>query len=527
MTTSGSPAAAHLPVRRRSVLIGLGAASAAALAPAAPSAAAAGRRTSPSAGATQVDLDLDTGNYIEWFQPSDEDAGVSPSSEIFGPMDVTIFLWVNHLTALAWFDAVAPYHETAVGVHSRIRRRPAGESATNRNMNIAAIYAQYQLVKEILPGRVAPMRQLMTALGLDPDDDSVNPTSPVGIGNIAGRSVFAARKRDGMNFLGDEGGRRYNPRPWADYTGYRPVNTAFELTDPSRWQPQLHAHNRRRVGGGPGDLGIWVTQHMVTPQLRLVKPHIFRHPRQFDVPPPRHTDHTRPRDYKRSVDEILEASAALTDRQKVFTEVMDNKLWGIGHSGIVIARKHDRNGELGVHGWAEAILTHLLATFDPLIVVWHHKVRYDAVRPASAVRHVYGRRRVTAWGGPGRGTVHDIRADEWASYLPVGDHPEYPSGSTTICSSAAQCARRLFGDDVLDWTFTVRAGATRTEPGLVPANDIEMHFPTWTDFTDTCARSRVWGGVHFSKTVQRSIALGEQFGDMAHEFVQRHMRGEA
>jgi hypothetical protein len=528
MTTSGRPPALGFSPKRRSLLLGgLGAASTAALATVGhPGTAAAGQPTSPPAKKAAVDFDLDHDNYIEWFQPSDENAGVSPVSDLFGPMDVTIFLWANRLTGLAWFDAVAPYHETAVGVHSRIGRRPSSESATNRNMNIAAICAQHQLIKKLLPTRVKVIEDLMTSLGLNPDDESENPTSPIGIGNIAGKSVFEAHKRDGMNFLGFEGGRRYNPRPWADYTGYRPVNTPFELVDPTRWQPQLTPHNGRRVGGGPGDTGIYVAQHFVTPQIRLVKPLIFKDAQQFNIAPPDHTNQAGSRKYKRSVDEVLEASAALTDKQKAIAEVMDNKVWGIGHSAIFIARKHDQNGELGVQGWARFLLTHILATFEPLIADWNLKAKYDAVRPVSAVRHVYGRREVTAWGGVGMGTVHDLPGDEWSSFLPVGDHPEYPSGSTTLCSSASQCARRFFGDDDLSWKFTFAAGSSKTEPGHVPANDIELDFPTWTEFTMNCAQSRVWGGVHFKTTVERSVQFGQQFGDMAHEFVQRHVKGD-
>ncbi|WP_199850434.1 DUF6851 domain-containing protein [Streptomyces sp. CMB-StM0423] len=522
MTTGHSPVSGFSP-RRRSLLIG--GASAAALFPLGHTGIAAAAESSKVARA-QAEFDLDKDNYIEWFQPEDNGAGVSPSSAIFGPMDVTVFLWINHLTGLGWFDAVAPYHETAVGVHSRIPRRPSSESATNRNMNISCIYSQFQLVKRVIPSRVQPMRDLLTSIGLDPDDDSMDPANPVGIGNIAGKSVFEARKNDGMNFLGYEGGRKYNPRPWADYTGYRPVNTAFDVVNPSRWQPQLQAHNGRRVGGGPGDLGIWVAQHFVTPHIRMVKPHIFDDPRDFTVPPPKHVDHTRPRDFKRSADEILEASAALTDEQKAIVEVMDNKIWGIGHSALVIARKHDQNGELGVQGWAHFILEHLLATFDPLIAVWNQKVKYDAARPVTVIKHVYAKKKVKSWGGVGMGTVDDMPAEEWFSYLPVGDHPEYPSGSTTLCSAASQCARRYFGSDELDWKFTFPAGSGRTEPGVVPAKDVELHFPTWTDFTQKCGASRVWGGVHFSKTIETSIAFGEQFGDMAHEFVQKHIKGE-
>jgi hypothetical protein len=477
--------------------------------------------------APQISFNLDTDNYIKALGPSDAAPANSVNSDIFGPMDVTIFLWVNRLAAIASFDAVAPYHETAVGIYSRIGRRPSSESVTNRNMNIAGLYAGWRVWQGVFGETRPVVREFMKSLGLDPDDQSENPTSPVGIGNIAGKAVWKALKRDGMNFLGDEGGRRFNPRPWADYTGYRPVNTAFELVNPSRWQPQLQRHNGRRVGGGPGDVGVYVAQHMVTPQMGRVRPHIFKDPRQFKLAPPDHTDHAGSRAYKRSVDEILEASAALTDEHKVIAEVMDNKRWGIGFSAVFSLEKHDQNGEQGIAGWAFFLLEHVLATFDAAIAVWYHKVVYDAVRPISAVRHVYGSSLLTAWGGPGRGTVHDIPADQWTSYLPVGDHPEYPSGSSTICAAAAQAARRYFGDDVLAWRFTFPAGSTKTEPGIAPAHDIELYFPTFTDFTNKCENSRVWGGVHFQKTVDRSIVFGRQFGDLAHEFVQRHIRGQA
>ncbi len=513
MTTSEVSPVSDLS--RRSVLLG-GAAGAAALVLGHAGTATAAPRAEPP----QLDFDFDTDNFIEFLQPSDENAGVSPSAALFAPMDVTIFLYINHLTTIGWFDAVAPYHPTAVGVYSRVRRRPSSESATNRNMNIALIHSSYQVVKGAVPERLPAVRQLLTALGLNPDDESTDPTSPVGIGNRAGKAVIRARAHDGMNLLGDEG-RRYNFRPFTDHTGYQPVNTAYELVHPSRWQPQLTPH-RRRLGAGVGDKGIFAVQHFVSPQMRVTKPYTYRDVRRFHIAPPDHTDHTRPRDYKRSVDEILDASAALTDKQKVMAEVFDNKVWGIGHSTIFNARRRD----LDVHGWAHLFLTHLMATYDPLPAVWHQKTKYDAVRPFSAIRHVYGHRRVTSWGGPGMGTVHDMPADEWASYLNVGDHPEYPSGSTTLCSAEAQSTRRFFGDDVLDWRFTVRAGSTLVEPGISPARDVELHWPTWTAFVEDCASSRVWGGVHFRKTVQRTVGFGEQFGDLAYEFVQRQVRGD-
>ena len=79
-----------------------------------------------------------------------------------------------------------------------------------------------------------------------------------------------------------------------------------------------------------------------------------------------------------------------------------------------------------------------IAVHDAGIAVWGAKRYYDAVRPFSAVRKIYGAEPVTAWGGPGVGTVTDIPGNDWESYLAVADHPEYPSASACFCASLAQ-----------------------------------------------------------------------------------------
>ena len=53
----------------------------------------------------------------------------------------------------AGYDATAPYHETAVGVYSRIDNRPASEYADSYNINVASICAIYQLVMAFDPER--------------------------------------------------------------------------------------------------------------------------------------------------------------------------------------------------------------------------------------------------------------------------------------------------------------------------------------------------------------------------------------
>ncbi|MBL1087406.1 hypothetical protein JK359_36575 [Streptomyces actinomycinicus] len=463
-------------------------------------------------------FDFDNGNFYRDLIAAAGDS--SGQQQAIGPQDVSLIVWVQAVMWAARFDALAPYHPTAVGVHSRIDRRPAEERATNRNKNIAALYASSYVANAVYPEREHVMRKMMTMLGLDPDDTAEDPTTPAGIGTIAGKAAVDAHTRDGMNFLGDEG-RTYNGRPFEDYTGYRPVNTAYELTDPSRWQPALRPH-RRRTGGGPGDKGAFLVQQFVTPQLRLTKPFTYEDPARFELARPEHSDHTDPLAYQRSVDEVLSASAGLTDEQKVTTEFFDNTYLSVLQSTKAAGLAH----ELDLDGWVQLLFTSSVAQLDALIAAWHHKHAYDAVRPFSAISHVYGSKQVTAWGGPGNGTVQDLPADQWTGYLPPGDTPEYPCGTTTLCAAEGQAARRFLGDDVLDWTHTVPAGSTLTEPGHTPEKDVELHYATWTDFAEECARSRVWAGVHFRTTTERSLHFGTQFGDRAYDFVQRHVNGD-
>jgi len=455
-------------------------------------------------------FDFDNGNaIIDVFVPGNE-AGTAVA---IAANDATMVLRQTTLIQNAWFDAVAPYHPTAVGVYSRLGRRPASERATNRHRNIAMLHASHRVLMDMLPQQSQFWRDLMTSVGLNPDDDQENRQTPVGIGNLAAKAVLASRLRDGMNQLGDEGGRRYNPVPYADYLGYQPVNTAFELRNPSHWQPNLTATR----------LGIYKAQQFVTPHMGETKPYSFRHPSEFQVPPPRDSDHRNREAYRRQVDDVLAVSASLTDEMKMTAELFDNKFHSLGASTGVAAA----NAGLDLDGWVESHMVSAIAEWDAVIAIWHFKRVYDAVRPFSAIRHVYGDSQVTAYGGPGKGTVHDIPASQWRGYLNVADHPEYPSGSAGLCAAHAQALRRYFDSDELDFPFPVARGSSLREPGITPASDIVLRSRTWTEFTRTCGLSRVWGGVHFRPSLDAAWDLGTQIGDRAYEFVQRHINGTA
>jgi hypothetical protein len=462
--------------------------------------------------ARSASFDFDNGNAgVEVIIPRVIPAILSSVSATAG--DATLVLRITTIITNAWFDAIAPYHPKAVGVYSRLGRRPANEGVTNRNKNIAMLYASFRALNSLLPQHAADWREMLTSVGLDPDDNQMNTSTPIGIGNQAGKAIVAVREHDGMNQLGDESGRKYNLQPYADYLGYEPVNTAYDLRNPSRWQPNIVTRGN----------GTFQVQQFVTPQLRKTLPYSYRNPNQFHAPVPTDSNHHNREAYRRQADEVLAASAALTDEQKMMSELFDNKLRSLGFSILFASQA---NG-LTLDEFVQLDFLTNLAAFDTAIAIWNEKFRYDAVRPFSAIRYLYKNRPVTAWGGPGKGTVNDIPASEWRSYLNTADHPEYPSGSASFCAAHAQASRRFLGSDNLGWSIPIPKGSSIVEPGVTPVTDIVLNFDTWTKFEQDCGMSRLWGGVHFRASIPAGHAIGRVIGDLAYEFVQDHIQGTA
>ncbi len=456
--------------------------------------------------------------------PFDFDTGYSPIEVIIpnvipaiyqsvsaNASDATLVLRVTALITNAWFDAIAPYHPTAVGVYSDLGRQPAAEH-TQANQNVAILHASYPVLVSLLPQHEPEWRAMLLSVGLDPDNPAA---TAAGIGKAAGEAVVANRERDGMNQLGDEGGRKYNPQPYADYLGYKPVNTAYELRDPSRWQPGIVTRGN----------GIFQVQQFVTPQMRVTLPYSYDTPNRFSTPAPvksRLRGAGGMRLYREQVDEVLAVSAALTDEQKMAAQLFDDKLLSLGFSTL---HATFFNG-LTLEEFVQYDFLVNVAAFDAAIAVWNEKYKHDAVRPFSAIPYAYRNRNVTAWGGPGVGTVTDLPSQEWRSFMPTADHPEYPSGSAAFCAAHAEASRRFFsGSDVLDWTVPFPQGSSRIEPGATPQSDIALQWETWTDFETDCGLSRLWGGVHFMDAITAGWDLGREIGGLAHDFVQAHIAG--
>jgi hypothetical protein len=473
----------------------------------------------PGKPASGASFDFDTGNaFLEVFLPRGQQAFALPEAP--APSDASIVLRITTIIDGSMYDAIAPYdpNGTAVGVYTRLGHRPVAER-TQRNKNIAILYAAYRTSMFLLPSGAATWNDVLTSVGLDPNNNSTDTTTPIGIGNVAGNTWVAKHMHDGMNQLGDEGGVKYNGQRYADYTGYQPVNTAYKLTDPSRWQPLVTTTGN----------GVFKVQQFVTPQTALLTP--FSYPRSLlttdpalEAPKPNASDFKKHPDlYKAQADNVLAVSASLTDQQKATAELFNNKIASLGAVQFFISgsRGHTLDQFIQL-----AFLTNM-AAYDTAIPVWTEKRKWDAVRPTSAIHFLYGNNPVTAWGGPGKGTVTDLPGNQWRSYLSTADHPEYPSGSASFCAAYAQAARDYLGDDNLNWSVPVAKGSSVIEPGVTPATDTTLQFVTLTQFETDCGQSRLYGGVHFQASIDAGKPIGHDVGERAYQYMVKLLNGTA
>ena len=129
----------------------------------------------------------------------------------------------------------------------------------------------------LYPKRKADWDAMLTDVGLDPTLNSNDVNTPEGLGIIAGKNVIANRENDGMNQLGNKLtkniDKKYHRSPYSDYTGYIPKNTAYELFDPSSWQPAVVTTGN----------GLFKVQQFVTPQMALTTPFSYKNPEVYKV----------------------------------------------------------------------------------------------------------------------------------------------------------------------------------------------------------------------------------------------------
>ncbi len=437
-----------------------------------------------------------TANDTERFKPRP-----TITSRFLGLIFVTIF------------DAWSRYDEHATPVYlENVDRRPTAEQ-TDRNKEIAISYAAFRALNEYYYSDTLMFRKFMSELGLDPDNNSLDPATPEGIGNLAGKAVIKARRNDGSNQYGDENGS--DGTPYNDYTNYKPVNDPDKNIEINRWQPKYFADGQ----GGK------VCPGCLTPFWQKVKPVALKSADQFRSPPPPNVGSDQ---MAAEVKDVVEMQANITNEQKALVEFMRDGPASVQQAGhwlrfaldVSLRDNHTLDEDVKM-----CFLTEVTA-MDGFIACWDTKMYYDNARPYALVHYYFKDKMIKGWAGPDKGII-SMKGQSWRPYSPetfvCPPFPSYVSGHSTISGGCSEALKLFTGDD----HFGVEV---RRMPGIltgehINVDSITLNFPTFTETAEMAGVSRVLGGYHIQADNREGLKLGRKVADEVWVWYNAHLKG--
>ena len=400
------------------------------------------------------------------------------------------------------FDAWSMYDDKALPVYLEgVERQPVGKRNL-KNKEIAISFAAMRSMNEYYFSDQQLFAEKMIELGLDPNNESLDPNTPEGIGNLAAKAVIEARKGDGANQYGEE--ENSDGVPYFNYVGYEPVNSADENVDPNRWQPKYFSDGK---GGqfAPGCL---------TPYWDRVEPIALKSGDQFRPGPP---PVIGSKQLEEEVQEVIEMQANLTDYQKALVEFMRDGPQSVQQAGhwLKFAQDVSRRDDHTLDQDVKMYFYNQVVAMDGFIASWDSKMHYDYARPYALVHKYYEDQKIKAWGGEGKGMV-TMDGQFWRPYSPetflCPPFPSYVSGHSTISGGCAEALKIWTGSDEFGSEAQMVAGSM-TEPDYL-GDTITLEFPTFTETAEMAGISRVLGGYHIQADNVAGLELGR---DVAHE----------
>lgn len=489
-----------------------------------------------------------TTNYTSSKTSTEGDVGVPGRSKVvLGWVDVilelikrdkagfgiapTILSRISFITSSSMYDAWAAYDDTAAQTQLNAKVHGHDTADILYKQETAISYAAYRALLDLYPVEKDFLRDQMTKLKLNPDNDCRDMSAPEGVGNLAAAAVIKSRRSDKSNQNGDIPGS--NGEPYSDYTGYEPVNTVDRINDPDHWQPiRFYMPN-----------GSSVVKNFLTPHWGEITPFGLTSGSQFlPGPPPRYGS----AELKRDIEEVVRENGNLTLEKKAIVEFMRGGPGSTSPFGVwlqFIRFLSDRD----CYDLAKDVKLFFglsAVGFDAFIGAWNTKKHYDSPRPYTLVRVYYAGQKLRGWGGPGNGTV-TVAAEDWLPYAPLEfitpPFPGYVSGHSTASSALATFLVLFTGSDNFGYKETWKVGS-RTEPGY-PCNqiqreegkpvprpdlscDFEVQLPTFTETARLARESRILGGYHIRSDDEAGLRQGTQIGEQTWKVLLSHFDGQ-
>jgi hypothetical protein len=417
------------------------------------------------------------------------------------------------LIMTSMFDAWSRFDDKAIPVtNADIARRPA-EERTLENKEIAISYAALRTMNEYYYSDSAKWNKLMVDLGYDPNNRSLDPNTPEGIGNLMAKTIIENRREDGANQYATHEGS--DGIQYFDYTNYKPVNSVEEMVDLKRWQPKYFLDSK----GNKYEPGC------LTPHWDKVKPIALDSASQFRPGPPPAMDSEQ---LKEELAEVVSIQENMTDYDKALVEFMRDGPQSVQQAGhwlrfsqyISKRDKHTLDDDVKMYFLVQ------VTAMDGFIACWDSKMYYDYARPYALVHKYYSGTPIKCWAGEGKG-FKVLDGGEWQPYSPAEflcpPFPSYVSGHSTISGGCAEALKLFTGGEEFGDEATVVAGVLTEKDPNNYGDTIVLKFPTFTEAAEMAGQSRVMGGYHIQADNIAGLELGRDVAHKAWEFYNKHL----
>jgi len=151
---------------------------------------------------------------------------------------------------------------------------------------------------------------------------------------------------------------------------------------------------------------------------------------------------------------------------------------------------------------ARLLATLNVAMADAAIACWDSKYTYLAWRPVTAIPLA------DTDGNPA--TIAD---PAWKPLLTTPNHPEYPSGHSTVSGAAGAVLTSFFGDN----------NAMTFDSDVLP--NVLRSFSSISDVLEEIQNARICGGIHFRTACVDGQALGNAVGNYVADHVAQRIHG--
>lgn len=492
---------------------------------------------------------------VQWDEVTQEAIAATD----LGPTVASRALGMVH-TAI--YDAWSAYDETAISTQLDDQLQQPASEITDENKSEAMSFAAFRVLDDLFATETDSFQSLMNNLGYDSADQSRNPETPAGVGNLMADAILEFRHADGSNQTGNDANG--NGQPYSDTTGYVPPNPVGTAVNIEKWTPE-----RVPIDSTP-ETAVKV-QKFLTPQWTQVTPFALSSPDQFRTEAPQPfllvdgttdlenatitlgdgTELDINRDLIGTVispvfisqaEALIETSSNLTDDQKLIAEFWEDAngtafppgTWQTFGQYVSARDNHSLDQD------AKMFLALSNAIFDAGVATWDAKVYYDYVRPVRAIRELgqlgligeFNQEldgfAIDAW--TPEGFTQTILATDFLTYQTPGGHPsppfsEYPSGHSSFSAAGAAILQRFSGSNDFGASVSFEPGESRFEPGVTPNQSVTLTWDTFTYAAREAGLSRRYGGIHFADGDLNGERLGQQVAEVTWQRTQDLISG--